>query len=208
MVTIKALLKPLLIGAVFGGLLAACGVSYPEAPVSFKSANHDGEYVIGAGDALSIFVWRNPDLSTEIPVRPDGRISVPLVEDLMAAGRTPKQLGDELETILGKYIQNPNVTVIVTGFVGPYAEQIRIVGEALSPAAIPYRQGMTVLDAVIQVGGLTEFAAGNRAVLMRTVAGEESTYRVRLNDLIKSGDVSANVALVPGDVLIIPVSRF
>ena len=188
--------------------LGACASNYPDAPMMTAAAGDKGEYVIGPGDNLQVFVWRNPDLTTSVPVRPDGRISVPLIENVLASGKTPSQLGDEVEEILKEYVKDPKVTIIVTSFNGPFAEQIRIVGEATSPQAVPYRKDMSVLDAMIMVGGLTEFAAGNRAVVVREIDGVEKIYRVRLNDLLRGGDVSANVELLPGDVLIIPESRF
>jgi polysaccharide biosynthesis/export protein len=177
----------------------------PSAPI--KSASDEYKYVIGALDTLSITVWRNPELSTAIQVRPDGRISTPLIKDLQAVGRTPQQLASEIETLLSNYIRDPNVTVIVTGFQGVFGEQIRIIGEAARPQSIPYRQGMTLLDVMIVVGGLTDFADGNSAVLVRgREAGKE--YRVRLRDLVKRGDITANVEVKPGDVLIIPQGWF
>lgn len=165
-------------------------------------------YRIGPGDQLNVFVWQNPEISTDVPVRPDGRISVPLLEDILAAGKTPTELAREIEERLARYIKDPFVTVIVTGFVGPYTEQIRVVGQAVSPQAIPYRANMTVLDAMIAVGGLTPFAAGNRATLVRTAEGQRKEYRVRIDDLLNDGDISANVQLLPGDVIIIPQSFF
>ena len=165
-------------------------------------------YRIGPGDNLQIFVWRNAELSTSVPVRPDGRISVPLIEDLEVTGKTPTDLAREIEKALGVYVQDPQVTVIVTGFVGPFNQQVRILGEAARPQAIAYRANMTALDAMIAVGGLTEFAAGNRATLVRQTADGQMQFRVRLDDLIKDGDISANVELLPGDVLIIPESFF
>ncbi len=165
-------------------------------------------YLIGPGDSLSIFVWRNPDLSTSVPVRPDGRITIPLVEDLPASGKTPSQLARDIERELAKYVKDPMVTVMVTGFVGPYSQQVRVVGEAARPQALPYRANMTVLDVMIAVGGLTEFAAGNRARLVRTVEGRQEVIELRLDDLLKDGDISANVAMMPGDTLIIPESWF
>lgn len=190
--------------------LSACQSPYPDAPLMQAQAQPEAasDYVIGPGDNIQVFVWRNPDLTTTVPVRPDGRISVPLIEDVMASGKTPSELGAEIETILKEYVKEPKVTIIVTSFNGPFAEQIRIVGEATSPQAVPYRADMTVLDAMILVGGLTEFAAGNRAVVVRKINGKETIYRVRLDDLLRGGDVSANVALLPGDVIIIPESRF
>lgn len=170
------------------------------------------QYVIGPNDSLNIFVWRNPELSQNVPVRPDGRISVPLIEDLQAAGKTPTELARDIEKVLAQYVQNPIVTVIVTGFVGPFDQQVRVVGEAASPQAIPYRENMTVLDVMIAVGGLTQFAAGNRAIIVRKANGkangEQEQFRVRLDDLVNDGDVSANAAVLPGDVLIVPQAWF
>ena len=166
------------------------------------------EYQIGPGDMLQIFVWRNPELSVTVPVRPDGRISVPLIEDLEATRRTPAELAREIEGRLKEYVQNPVVTVIVTNFVGPYSQQVRVVGEATEPQAIAFRENMTLLDVMIAVGGLTEFAAGNRAVIVRRVNGEEQQFRVNIDRLLKDGDMSANVAMLPGDVLIVPQSWF
>jgi polysaccharide export outer membrane protein len=171
------------------------------------AAAPDYRYVIGPGDQLNIVVWRNPDLSQTVAVRPDGRISTPLVEDLPALGKDPTTLARDIEKALSKYIRDPVVTVVVAGFGGPQSEQIRVVGEAQKPQAIPYRQRMTLLDVMIAVGGLTEFADGNRAVLLRASEGTKP-YSVRLTDLVKRGDVSANVEMLPGDVLIIPQSWF
>jgi polysaccharide export outer membrane protein len=165
-------------------------------------------YRIGAGDTLRIFVWGNPGLSDEVPVRPDGRISVPLLEDVEAAGRTPTELAREIEGELSAFVADPLVTVIVTDFVGPSTQQVRVVGQATEPQAIPYRSDMTLLDVMIAAGGLTEFAAGNRATLVRTADGQAQEYRVRLDDLLRDGDISANVAMRPGDVVIIPETFF
>jgi polysaccharide export outer membrane protein len=164
------------------------------------------EYKIGPGDALQIFVWDHEDLSTSVQVRPDGKISTPLVEDLLAAGRTPTQLARDIEGILSEYIRAPVVTVIMQGFVGAQAQQVRVVGQAVSPQALQFRSGMTVLDVIIQVGGLSEFAAGNRAKIIRKSAEGEIEIKVRLDDLLNKGDISENVAMQPGDVLIIPQS--
>ena len=165
-------------------------------------------YRIGPGDMLRVFVWGNPGLSDEVPVRPDGRISIPLLEDVEAADKTPTELGREIEQQLSAFVADPLVTVIVTGFVGPFSEQVRVVGEATEPQAIPYRDDMTMLDVMIEVGGLTEFAAGNRSILVRTTDGQEEQYSVRLDDLVRDGDISANVAMRPGDVVIIPETSF
>ncbi|MGF1529322.1 MAG: XrtA/PEP-CTERM system exopolysaccharide export protein [Candidatus Competibacterales bacterium] len=165
-------------------------------------------YRIGPGDALTVFVWRNPEVSADVTVRPDGKITTPLVEDLQAAGKTPAQLATDIEEVLATYIRQPDVTVITSGFSGTYQEQVRVVGQATEPQAIPYSQNMSLLDVMIRVGGLTEFAAGNRAKLVRQVDGEAQEYRVRLADLLQDGDVSANVSVQPGDVLIIPETVF
>jgi polysaccharide export outer membrane protein len=165
------------------------------------------EYRIGPGDQLQIFVWRNPEVSVAIPVRPDGKISTPLVEDMVAIGKTPTELARDLEKALAKYIRTPLVTVIVTGFVGTFGEQIRVVGQAANPKALSYRQNMTLLDVIIEVGGLTEDAAGNRAKLIRQVGGNKTVLQVRLQDLIE-GDITKNVAMRPGDIIIIPQTRF
>lgn len=199
-------LNRILVAAALGFVLAACSTQkYPPAPTS--AATPDYKYVIGPLDTINIVVWRNPELSMSVPVRPDGRISTPLVEDVPALGRNPAQLARELETALSKFIRDPVVTVIVNNFNGPTSEQIRIIGEAARPQAVPYRQNMTVLDVMIAVGGLTDFADGNKAVLVR---GSEKgkQYSVRLGDLVRRGDISANVDMRPGDVLIIPQSWF
>jgi polysaccharide export outer membrane protein len=199
-------LNRILVAAALGFVLAACSTQkYPPAPTS--AATTDYKYVIGPLDTINIVVWRNPELSMSVPVRPDGRISTPLVEDVPALGRNPAQLARELETALSKFIRDPVVTVIVNNFNGPTSEQIRIIGEAARPQAVPYRQNMTVLDVMIAVGGLTDFADGNKAVLVR---GSEKgkQYSVRLGDLVRRGDISANVDMRPGDVLIIPQSWF
>ncbi|WEF31788.1 XrtA/PEP-CTERM system exopolysaccharide export protein [Pseudoduganella chitinolytica] len=165
-------------------------------------------YLIGPGDNVNIIVWRNPEVSQSVPVRPDGKITTPLVEDLEAAGKTPTALARDIEVALAKFIQQPVVTVIVTGFTGIYSEQIRVIGQAARPQALPYRRGMSLMDVLIAVGGVTEFAAGNKATVIRTVEGKQQQFRVRLNDLIKEGDISANVAMRPGDVLVVPESFF
>ena len=189
--------------------LGGCTANGPKAsPVSMSATADTANYVIGPGDSLQISVWRSPELSTTVPVRPDGRISTPLVEDIVAAGRTPAELGREIEGRLKKFVSDPIVTVIVSSFVGPYNQQIRIVGEAVAPKAIPYKAHMTVLDAMIEAGGLTAYAAGNRAKIVRNTGGHEETSIVRLTDLLKDGDMSANTDLQPGDVIIIPQSFF
>lgn len=165
-------------------------------------------YIIGPGDALDIFVRNNPSLSTSVPVRPDGRISIPLVQSMVAAGKTPEQLAKDLEKELSVYVRDPLVTVIVKGFVGAYSQQVRVVGQAVTPKAVPYRSGMTLLDVMIDVGGLTKFAAGNSAkIVRRTADGKKETIPVRLGDLM-NGAVQYNTVMYPGDILIIPESLF
>ena len=207
MMSVRFMTKWVLV-AVLATALSGCNVfqRYEDAPATATVAE-DYEYLIGPGDSLQIFVWRNPELSVGgVPVRPDGKISVPLVEDLQASGRTPTQLARDVETILGEYIRDPLVTVTVNGFVGEYYEQVRVVGEAARPMSIPYRRNMSVLDVMVAVGGLTEFAAGNKASIVR--GGSESQFRVRLDDLIRDGDISANVQVQPGDIIIIPEAWF
>lgn len=190
-------------------LLAACQTAstLPEAPAVLHGQVVP-DYVIGPGDRLNVSVWRHGDLSATVPVRPDGRITTPLVEDLMAAGKTPVELARELEQVLSEFIREPTVTVLVESIALPFSRQIRVIGQAANPQAIEYRDDMTVLDVMIAVGGLTEFAAGNRAVIQRTVDGETRQFRVRLSDLVNRGDISANVQMLPGDVLVIPETRF
>jgi len=167
-----------------------------------------GSYIIGPGDSLNVFVWRNPELSVTVPVRPDGKISAPLVEDMVAAGKSPTQLARDIEAVLGEYVRDPNVTVIVGEFVGTFTEQIRVVGQATQPRSLAYRDRMTVLDAMIEVGGLTPQAAGNRAKLVRWENGKQVDIPVHLHDLLNKGKIEANMLLQPGDVLIIPESVF
>jgi polysaccharide export outer membrane protein len=166
------------------------------------------DYLIGPGDAVNIIVWRNPEVSMTVPVRPDGKITTPLVEDLPAAGKTSTQLARDIEGALAKFIQQPVVTVIVTNFVGNFTDQIRVIGQAARPQALPYRREMSVMDVVIAVGGVTEFASGNKASIIRTVDGKQEKVPVRLDDLIKDGDISANIMMRPGDILVIPESFF
>jgi polysaccharide export outer membrane protein len=168
----------------------------------------DTQYLIGPGDSVNIIVWRNPEVSMSVPVRPDGKITTPLVEDLPAAGKTSTALARDIEKALSKYIQQPVVTVIVTNFVGNYNEQIRVIGQAAKPQALAYRRDMSLMDVMIAVGGTTEFAAGNRAKLIRNVDGKQQQFNVRLDDLIKDGDISANVPMRAGDILVIPESFF
>lgn len=201
-------LRALLLAGVMA-LLGACSSlpagNLPPAPAQADTGDYS--YIIGAGDNLNIIVWRNPELSMAVPVRPDGKVSAPLVEELVAQGKTPTQLARDVEKKLGTFVRDPVVTVLVTSFVGPYSEQIRVVGEAAKPQFLPYKQKMSLLDVMIAVGGLTDFADGNRAIIQRS-AESNKQYSVRLKDLIKRGDTSANVEMRPGDILIIPQSLF
>ena len=187
--------------------LVGCASSpdFPPAPAS--ASVQDYTYIIGAGDSVNIIVWRNPELSMSVPVRPDGKVAAPLVDEIIAQGKTSVELARDVEKQLSKYVRDPVVTVLVTGFVGPYGEQIRVLGEAAKPQFLSYKKDMTILDVMIAVGGLTDFADGNKATILRTSEGNKQ-YVVRLKDLVKRGDVSANVEMKPGDILIVPQSLF
>lgn len=165
------------------------------------------KYIIGPGDTLQIFVWRNPELTTSVPVRPDGKISTPLVEDMVAVGKTPTALARDIEKVLGEYVRSPQVNVIVSQPVSAFS-QVRVIGQVATPQALPYRQGMTVLDAILAVGGLGPYAAGNRAKVVRNEDGKQREIRVRLDDLVNRGKLQDNIALQPGDVLVVPESFF
>jgi polysaccharide export outer membrane protein len=194
--------------AMLGAALALVGCTSGRLPSAPASAVTDSySYLIGPLDSLNIVVWRHPDLSGPVTVRPDGKISTPLVAEIQAAGNTPKELSQLLQKEFGTYVKDAVVSVVVTSFQGASGEQIRIIGEAARPQAIPFRQGMTLLDVMIQVGGLTDFADGNGAVLVRGKEGGKQ-YNVRLKDLLKRGDISANVDVRPGDVLIVPQGWF
>lgn len=199
-----------LAAAVISGL-ASPGVmiaAEPSATPPAAPASADAQqYVIGPGDVLKIFVLQNPDLSVEVPVRPDGKITTPLVPDMVAVGKTSTQLAHDMETVLKQYVRTPNVSIIVTHSNGVFS-QVKVVGQAVSPRAVPYRNGMTVLDLVIQVGGLSQFAAGNRAKIVRTDGKTTREIKVRLDDLLNKGKIKDNVQLQPGDILVIPESRF
>ncbi|MCH7344151.1 polysaccharide export protein [Pelomonas sp. CA6] len=188
-------------------LAAGCASNrgLPPAPVSAEQGDYS--YVIGAGDSLNIIVWRNAELSMVVPVRPDGKISAPLIDEMVVQGKNSVEVARDIEKQLSKYVRDPVVTVIVSNFIGPYSEQIRVVGEAAKPQFLPFKQKMTLLDVMIAVGGLTDFASGNSATILRTAEGNKQ-YSVRLKDLLKRGDVSANVEMRPGDILIIPQSFF
>jgi polysaccharide export outer membrane protein len=188
-----------------GALLAGCATPYPAAPATLASADYN--YHIGPSDVVNVIVWRNPELSMTIPVRPDGHITTPLIDDLDALGKTPTELERDMEKALRKYIRDPVVTVVVSSFTGPASEQIRVIGEAAKPQTLPFRKDMTVLDVMIAAGGLTDFADGNAARIFRVADGGK-LYGVRLRDLIKRGDITANVEMRPGDILIIPQGWF
>ncbi|MCF6337526.1 MAG: polysaccharide export protein [Gammaproteobacteria bacterium] len=201
------------------GLFVFCSVIFivlsagcaPNNQLTLDAATYAGGaplYIIGPGDNVNIFVWGNGELSSSVPVRPDGRITTPLVEDVVASGKTASQLARDMEKELARYIKNPVVTVIVTGFTGRYSEQIRVIGEAAKAQSLPYKEHLTLLDVMIAVGGLTELAAGNKASIVRVVDGKQQQYNVRLEDLIQNGDITANVDMLPGDVLIIPEAWF
>ena len=166
------------------------------------------KYLIGAGDVLNIFVWRNPEVSGSFIVRPDGMITTSLVEDIKVSGKTPTELARSIEEILSTYLKEPIVTVTVNNFVGPFSEQIRVIGEAAQPQAINYTQHMTLLDVMIQVGGLTEFADGNSAVLVRIEDGQQKQYEILIDQLLKDGEISANIDMLPGDIIIVPEAWF
>ena len=203
-------------GLICATMLAGCGTlnsgqqTLPPATLhpSFNADRADYDYLIGPGDSLQIFVWNNPEVSMSVTVRPDGKISTPLMEDLPVTGKTPTQMARQVEVALAKYVKDPIVTIMVGGFNGPYSEQIRIIGQAARPQSLPSKQHMTLLDVMIAVGGVTDFADANRVQLARIVNGQQEVYRVRLDDLVNGGDISANVDMRPGDILIIPGAWF
>lgn len=188
----------------------ACGLLYNGAQTPTVAGSlQDYEYLIAPGDTLNVFVWQNPDVSVQnVPVRPDGKISTPLVDDMIANGKTSRQLAQDIAAVLVAYIKDPSVTVTVVEFVGGYRQQVRVVGEAIKPQALPYRKHMTLLDVMIQVEGLTPYADGNKAKLVRRVGEQDVETSVRLEDLVKKGDMSANLEISPGDVIIIPEAWF
>jgi len=187
-------------------ILGACTGSAP--PLVGVAAGAESQYIIGPGDAINVFVYRVPELSVDVPVRPDGLISTPLVPDVLALGKTPSQLARDIEDRLKKYIKDPNVTIMVAGFAGEPVRQIRVIGEVAQPFAMPYHVELSLLDVMIATKGLTRFAAGNRAVIVRQEPGGPRTYNVRLDDLVKDGDVTQNVPMQPGDTLYVPQSWF
>jgi polysaccharide export outer membrane protein len=197
-----------LASALLLGAFAAGYGSAQDLPVAPPSGSSAAEYLIGPGDTLQVFVWGQPDLSVTVPVRPDGRVSTPLIEDLEAVGKTPTELGREMERVLSEYIRSPQVNVIVQTFVGTFGNQVRVLGQAAQPRAVPYREGMTLLDVVSEVGGLTKFAAGNRSRVVRTVDGKRKEIRVRIDNLMNRGKIDENMAMQPGDIVIIPEAVF
>jgi len=201
-------LGALVCGALVSGCSSNSDLPSASSRASLTTDVNEYQYLIGPGDQLSIFVWRNPEISGSFRVRPDGKVTTSLVEDVEVAGRTPTMLARQLEEQLSTYINNPRVTVSVTNFVGPFSEQVRVIGEATNPRAVNYTQHMTLLDLMIQVGGLTEFANGNNAKLVRVVDGKHRTYQIAIDDLITDGDISKNVDMLPGDVVIIPEAWF
>lgn len=194
-------------------LLLSCASSPPvhapptPAEAQAKAKAPSSDYIIGPGDTLQVFVWRNPELSVTVPVRPDGKISTPLVENMVAVGKTPPQLSRDMEGVLSEYVRSPKVNIIVTNAASAFS-LVKVVGQVTHPQAVPYREGMTVLDAVLAVGGLTQFASGNRAKIVRMENGHETVIKVKVADLVNNGDVSQNVSLKPGDVVVIPQSMF
>ena len=192
------------------GELAPPSVTTPTptaAPVAPAESKVGNDYVIGPGDTLQVFVWRNPELTVTVPVRPDGKISTPLVEDMIAVGKTPSQLARDVEKVLGEYVRSPQINVIVTQPMAAFS-QVKVIGQVVRPQSIAYREGLTVLDAVLAVGGLGPFAAGNRAKVVRSENGKPHEIKVKLNALVNGGDMKQNIALRPGDVIVVPESRF
>ena len=202
MKTLRFLLSTMLLA---GLTTIFVGPGHAAEPPSPSAASAD--YMIGPGDTLQVFVWRNPDLTVTVPVRPDGKISTPLVEDMVAVGKTPSVLARDIEKALAVYVKSPQVNVIVTIPASAFS-QVKVIGQVLHPQAVPYRNGMTVLDAVLAVGGLSQFAAGNRAHVVRSVNGKSTEFKVRLEALVNDGDMKQNLLLQPGDVLVVPETHF
>src|SRR6266550_2801595 len=189
------------------GCTSSLPLQSPPTPSQAAAKAVGNDYIIGPGDALEVFVWRNPELSVTVPVRPDGKISTPLVENMVAVGKTPPQLARDMEGVLAEYVRSPKVNIIVTTAASAFS-LVKVVGQVVHPQALPYREGMTVLDAVLAVGGLSQFASGNRARIVRVEHGQQTVIKVRLTDLVNGGDVGENVLLKPGDVLVVPQSLF
>jgi len=191
-----------------GGCVIKKAPTYPELPTATSDAQYSTRYRIAPGDSVQIFVWRNPEVSTTVPVRPDGLLSAPLLEEIPAAGKTPAELARDLEAELSTYLRDPLVTVIINGFTGTFQEKIRVLGETSTPKTLLYKDSMTLLDVMISTGGITNFADGNRAMLVRMVDGKQQQFSLRLDDLIRDGDITANVDMRPGDIIIIPEAWF
>jgi polysaccharide biosynthesis/export protein len=206
MKTLGFLTWVMLFGTLSAFLIEA-GQAQTAAPAAPNPTPASADYLIGPGDTLQVFVWRNPDLTVTVPVRPDGKISTPLVEDMVAVGKTPSVLARDIEKALAVYVKSPQVNVIVTVPASAFS-QVKVIGQVLHPQALPYRSGMTVLDAVLAVGGLGQFAAGNRAHLVRSVDGRSQEFKVKLEALVNDGDMKQNLALQPGDVLVVPETHF
>ncbi len=204
------IVKNIAVLALLTVLTACSSATLPEATprASLTTDVNNYQYLIGPGDNLTIFVWRNPEISGSFIVRPDGKVTTSLVEDIVVAGKTPTMLARELEEELSTFINSPRVTVSVNAFQGPFSEQVRVIGEATNPRAVNYTQHMTLLDLMIAVGGLTEFADGNRAKLVRVVNGQQKSFEVDIDDLIRKGDIEKNVDVLPGDIVIIPEAWF
>jgi polysaccharide export outer membrane protein len=192
-------------------LILSCGSSPPVHPTPTPSEAQakavSSDYIIGPGDVLQVFVWRNPELSVTVPVRPDGKISTPLVENMVAVGKSAPQLSRDMEGVLSEYVRQPKVNIIVTNAASAFS-LVKVVGQVVKPSAVPYREGMTVLDAILAVGGLSQFASGNHARIVRVENGHETVIKVKVADLVNNGDVSQNLPLKPGDVLVVPQSMF
>ena len=197
----------LAVGLLISSCASAPPAQLPPTPKEATAKAADSDYIIGPGDTLQVFVWRNPELSVTIPVRPDGKISTPLVEDMVAVGKTSPQLARDMEKVLGEYVRSPKVNIIVTTAASSFS-LVKVVGQVAHAQALPYREGMTVLDAVLAVGGLGQFAAGNRAHIVRIVNGQETTIKVKLDDLVNKGDTRQNIPLMPNDMLVVPQSLF
>lgn len=208
LLTFSSRLKTLLVGAAIATLVACGGNSYPPVPQTQRELPADYNYLVGPGDVLEIFVWGNIELSSTAVVRPDGKLTTRLVDDLPASGRTATELARDIEKAYADYVRQPVVSVIVNGFVGLPAQQVRVVGEATQPLSVPFSKHMTLLDLMVAMGGMTEYASGNDSVLVRRDGDSYSSYSLRLDDLLKDGDISANMALMPGDIVIITESWF
>jgi polysaccharide export outer membrane protein len=200
-------LSPLIVSCASAPTPAPAPAPTPTPTAAEKNKGTDSNYIIGPGDTLEVFVWRNSELSVTVPVRPDGKISTPLVEDMVAVGKTPPELARDMEKVLSEYVREPKVNIIVTTAASAFS-LVKVVGQVQHPSALPYREGMRVLDAILAVGGLTQFASGNRARIVRTENGKETIIHVKVADLVNSGDVKQNALLKPGDVLVVPQSIF